>query len=110
MLKPGDYMKKILLALLFVAGLCSMVRATDLFYENDGQITAPPDIAPNIDAVNFINNGRFVINLTNATGFPSDFPPPQGLLPYETQNTFNYSNLFGHFMSCNTGFMMDTYN
>ena len=87
---------------------CSALGQTSTFYENNGLFQAPPAIPPNIDAVTFLNSGRFIINFTNST-IPL-LPPPAGLPPYETQNTVNYSNFFGKLMSCNTGFRLENYN
>lgn len=86
---------------------CSAVAQSGGTYRNDGFIIVPPLIAPNIDAGTFVNNGQFIINFTNQPvpsvynelGFQPD--------PYETQNTLNFTNLPGAFMSCNTGFRFD---
>src|SRR5262249_39181128 len=90
-------------------GLCwSVLGQPAQFYENDGIVRCPPAIPPNIDAINFINNGQFIINFTNS--LLGTLPPPAGVPPYETQDTKNYTNLFGKLMSCNAGFRMETYN
>jgi len=44
---------------------CSALGQTSTFYENNGLFQAPPAIPPNIDAVNFLNSGRFIINFNN---------------------------------------------
>src|ERR1041385_7582160 len=49
------------------------LRATDLYYTNNGTITDPPQI----DAINFINNGTFDIFTT---------------YPFDTSNTRNFTN------------------
>jgi len=93
-----------LAGLLLVNSTFGQAAAT---YRNDGYIIVPPLIAPNIDATTFINNGQFVVNFTNQPippvftelGFQPD--------PFETQNTVNFTNLPGAFMSCNTGFRFE---
>src|SRR5436189_6220274 len=67
--------------------LASVAMATDPFYINDGVVSViqPPQTAPQIDAVNFVNNGIF-----NITNLNSVFLNPP--LPFETWNTLNYSN------------------
>jgi hypothetical protein len=67
------------------------------FYENDGIITCPPDIAPQIDAFNFVNVGVFSIDFTNIT--------PNTIL-FTTASTLNFTNR--GFMSSNQGFEFDT--
>lgn len=96
---------------LFV-GLVGLLLANSAFaqastYRNDGFIIVPPLVAPNIDASTFVNNGQFVINFTN-----QPVPPVYNELgfqpdPFETQNTVNFTNLPGAFMSCNVGFRFD---
>ncbi len=91
-------MRKFLSAL-FLAALAQAAWAQiPGTYENDGQVLCPPDVPPNIDATNFVNNGRFLITFTNSDG-----------IPFDTQNTVNYTNTFTGFMNCNTGFRLDTY-
>jgi len=96
-------------SVLFATAFCGAAAGQPaLFYENNGLLVAPPAIPPNIDAFNFLNRGQFIINFTNFT--TPALPPPVGLPPYETQNTLNYTNYFGHLMSCNTGFRMEMFN
>ena len=64
-----------------IAGLACAQQST---YENSGIFAAPPEIPPNIDAINFINDGQFVINLTNQIWFT---PPFQAPYPFEMQDT-----------------------
>src|SRR6516162_8124049 len=95
-----------------VAGFAAVVltcsaMAQQLTYENAAFLSAPPDIPPNIDAYNFVNNGTFIINLTNEIWFEPPFQPP---LPFEMQNVRNYTNSAGMFMSFNTGFRVDTFD
>lgn len=77
------------------------------FYENNGSVLCPPEIPPNIDAINFVNRGYFIINFTNE---PPMWNPPATVPPFETQNTLHYTNANGAFMSCNQGFRMETFN
>jgi hypothetical protein len=64
------------------------------FYVNDGIVQCPPDIVPQIDALNFVNNNSFTVNLP-------------GLLPFYTAHTLNYTNRGA--MVCNRGFDFSTY-
>src|SRR5882724_5478060 len=90
---------------------CSALAQTAETYENPGLVLAPPDVPPQIDAVNFVNAGQFVINFTNNFLTLPLFPPAPGpLFPYETANTLNYSNLFGSLMSCNLGFRLESFD
>lgn len=66
------------------------------FYVNDGVVLCPPQIPPDINATNFINNNQFVVNKTNLNA-----------QPYETQSTLNYTNR--SWMECNMGFRFETY-
>src|SRR6266436_4881249 len=67
---------------LFIPGVLSLMLirqlgwATDQFYINNGNVTFPPQI----DAVNFINNGTF------------DFSFNPTLFPFDTSNTENFTN------------------
>src|SRR6266850_8497319 len=98
----------------FIVGLMGLLLACSAFgqaagiYRNDGFVIVPPLIAPNIDATTFVNNGQFIINFTNSTVIVGRFTE-LGVQPdpYETQNTLNFTNLAGAFMSCNTGFRFD---
>lgn len=99
---------KLLFGLFALASSGSAFGQAATFYENNGVLVAPPAIPPNIDAVNFVNRGTFVINFTNVS-FPIT-APPAGLPPYETQNTVNYTNAAGHLMSANLGFRLETYD
>src|SRR5438093_5312726 len=80
----------------FIPGLLNLLllaqigRATDAFYINNGTVTFPPQI----DAINFINNGSF------------DFSLNPTILPFDTSNTQNFTNngtMFG-----SVGFRFDT--
>lgn len=82
-----------------ICGLLSMaltraLLATDAVYENNGTVIAPPDVAPQVDATNFINTGYF--NVT-----------PLSLSLYTTLNTLNYTNTSA--MVSGSGFDMETF-
>src|SRR5262245_9687997 len=93
-----------------IVGFMGLIAASSAFaqaYRNDGFVIVPPLIAPNIDAPTFVNNGQFIINFTNDLRFVVVGRETElGVQPdpYETQNTVNFTNLPGAFMSCNTGF------
>src|SRR5438309_10627198 len=90
-MKRATIMKRLL-----TSGLLSLMLllprigwATDQFYINNGTVTFPPQI----DAINFINNGSF------------DFSLNPTLLPFDTSNTQNFTNngtMFG-----SVGFLFD---
>jgi len=101
------FMNRKLVAGLSTIALACSALAQELTYENAGFISAPPDIPPTIDAYNFVNNGTFIINLTNQIWLLPPFQPP---IPYEMQNVRNYTNSAGMFMSFNTGFRVDTFD
>jgi hypothetical protein len=59
-------MKRCFLLSLLVVALASVARAQPaLFYVNDAVVQAPPDIPPQIDAINFVNESFFSITFTN---------------------------------------------
>src|SRR5947209_8597462 len=72
--------------------------ATQPIYINSStvQITAPPQIAPQIDATVFVNQSIFEINDIYFTR-----------LPYRTFNTHIFTNTSGGFMSGDVGFRFD---
>ena len=98
--------RKLVAGLAAVALACSAI-AQELTYENATFLSAPPDLPPNIDAFNFVNDGTFIINLTNQLWL---IPPSQSPIPYEMQNVHNYTNSAGMFMSFNTGFRVDRFD
>lgn len=75
----------------------------DAVYENWGAVICPPEVPPTIDATNFINHGQFVVNITN---FPPLLPSAGPVDPYQTYDTLNFSNHFGAFLACNSGFLL----
>lgn len=92
---------KLALGAIAMAVLQTVLAQPSLIYENDGIVQVPPAVAPNIDAVNFVNNNIFHINLPGSSVL--------GNLdrPYYTLNTVNYTN-FGT-ISGNVGFLFETY-
>ena len=60
------------------------VQAADEFYINNGTLFNPPQI----DAINFINNGTFNISTVQV----GPIFPSQPSLPFETSNTTNFVN------------------
>src|ERR1035437_3177808 len=91
-------MKRILFfGLLALALFPVAVRATSDTYENDGTVLSPPDVAPQIDATNFVNTGSFTVDL------PLTLTAEQ----YKTANTVNYTNTGT--MSAEWGFDLETF-
>lgn len=87
----------------FVASLIlalapAVSRGADNVWVNDAVITVPPAIAPQIDALNVVNNGTISINYTNLDYLPL----------FDTTSTLNFTNGFNGYMSCNLGFRFDT--
>ncbi len=96
---------------LLAAGLCGLAAAFsaaagDSTYQNDGFVIVPPAIAPNIDAKTFVNDGWFVINLTN---YIPELPPQVTPQPYEMKGTYNYTNAYGAWMAFNSGLRAETW-
>ncbi|MSU57843.1 MAG: hypothetical protein EXS35_06620 [Pedosphaera sp.] len=78
-----------------LVGLALVARAsaqTATYYVNDGVVTTPPQI----DALNFINNGTFSFFLGSFA------------LPYQTANTITSTNR--GLMECDSGFRFDKYS
>ena len=75
----------------------------DTRWENWGAVICPPEIPPTIDASNFVNYGQFIVNITN---FPPLHPSQGPVDPYATFDTLNFSNQYGAFMACNSGFLL----
>ena len=105
--QPKHYMKqKLLYGLLALALAPAAFSQPSASYENFGLVQCPPDIPPTIDASNFVNHSQFLINFTNF----SLQTLPVTANPFATSDTLNYTNDFGAVMSCNTGFLLDTYS
>src|ERR1035441_718959 len=79
-------MKRLLLWIL-LSTLASPLALATTNYINNGTVSyvSPPQIAPQIDASNFVNNGIFYITNALATTF-------QPAAPYQTWNTRNWTN------------------
>jgi hypothetical protein len=75
----------------------------DAYYQNVGSVICPPEIPPTIDATSFINEGQFIVNITN---FPPQLPSQGSVDPYTTFDTLNFTNSFGAFLACNSGLLM----
>src|SRR5688572_13786338 len=78
--------------------LRSALGQTALFWQNDSAIIVPPMIAPQVDALNFINSKTAIISI-NFTNF--DFLPL-----FDTTETLNFTNR--GLLAANTGFRFDT--
>ena len=84
-------------------GLClyssaSVFGQTASAWINNSSIICPPDIAPQVDAISFINNRFAVLSISFTNG---DYLPV-----FDTTSTLNFTN--HGFMSANTGFRFDT--
>ena len=79
-------MKRLLLVNVLSVLMVSIALATTDYINNSTvSVISPPQIAPQIDASNFVNNGFFFI-----TNLYSDTVRPP--LPYESWNTRNWTN------------------
>ncbi len=76
-------MKRMFLLALSCVVPCAAMAQTALFYVNEGVVNCPPDMPPQIDAENFVNNGSFNITFTNFTINSQLF---------DTANTLNFTN------------------
>src|SRR6266481_4193906 len=90
--------RRLLTASLFLALAPWALHAADNFWVNDGVITVPPAVAPQIDALNVVNNGTISINFTNGDYLPL----------FDTTSTLNFTNTFNGYLYCNLGFRFDT--
>jgi hypothetical protein len=73
------------------------VNAASDFYVNDSVVLCPPQLPPQVDATNFVNNNYFSINFTNFVLTPQF---------YQTASTRNFTN--NGMMIANSGFRFDT--
>ena len=95
-------MKRLLLWILLTLLWVPVVLATTNYINNSTvSILSPPQVAPQIDASNFVNNGIFYI--TNI--FPNNVQPP---LPYQSWNTRNWTN--ANRMAGDSGFRFDYFD
>ena len=67
-------------------------------------VTSPPQPITNIDAFNFVNQNRFVVTNLNGLLFNPFTAPP----PFETSDTYNYTNL--NIMIGDPGFRFDLFS
>ena len=95
-------MKRLLLSSVLSAWAVPLALATTN-YINTGSVSilSPPQIAPQIDASNFVNYGTFYI--TNE--YSDTVQPP---LPYESWNTRNWTN--ANRMAGDSGFRFDYFD
>ncbi|MCL4788249.1 MAG: hypothetical protein KJ070_15895 [Verrucomicrobia bacterium] len=87
---------------LLCGGLAAVLAAPALaatadFYVNDAVVVCPPQVAPQVDATNFVNKNFFSVNFTNLV-FNTQL--------YRTANTLNFTNV--SVMIANNGFQFDT--
>ncbi|HWW00692.1 MAG TPA: hypothetical protein VNZ64_13425 [Candidatus Acidoferrum sp.] len=91
-------MKRIVGYALVAVGLGGLCWGQPMpFYVNDGVVNSPPDPAPQIDALNFINNNTFTIIITN-------FAINSQL--WDSSDTVNFTN--NGVMTGAPGFQLDT--
>jgi hypothetical protein len=95
------------LAFITLAASLSLLAQPSGFYINSGVIDSPPDIAPQVYATNFINNGTMNINLG------ASFTTVGGLViqsltspPFDFSDVVNFTN--NGVMSGNAGYRFDT--
>jgi hypothetical protein len=88
--------KSVLSLLGLLLALVARAQPADTWV-NWGVITAPPDVAPQIDALNFVNSNSISIIFTNFTTNPELF---------DTSDTLNFTNV--GFMSSDAGWQFDT--
>jgi hypothetical protein len=91
-----DMKCKFLVSILAVVLPVVAVAQTSAFYVNDSFVNCPPQIPPQVDATNFVNNNFFSINFTNL--FSAQ--------PYRMASVLNYTN--NAYMYGNYGFQFDT--
>ena len=95
-------MKRLLLVNVLSVLMVSIALATTDYINNSTvSVISPPQIAPQIDASNFVNNGFFFI-----TNLYSDTVRPP--LPYESWNTRNWTN--ANRMAGDSGFRFDYFD
>src|SRR5205085_5950515 len=85
---------------LLIAGWLSLLgiliaSAADPIFESDTPVNSPPDDAPAIDAIAWVNTSTFNITTVAGGGLP---------LPFESQNTLFFTNTVGGVMNGNPGF------
>src|SRR6266446_4465993 len=83
---------------LFAALVPSVLGQPALFWENTAAIISPPDVPPQIDAINFVNDRTAILSITFGVGDSLPF--------FETSDTLNYTNR--GLMQVDTGWKFDT--
>lgn len=89
-----------LFAILQLFGALLASAATSPIYINRGPVQSPPDVAPQIDALAFVNESIFNVNGYATYGY---YP-----LPYQTLNTRSFTN--NGAMMGDPGFRFDNFN
>jgi len=81
-------MKRLLLSVFASVWLAPSALASTPFYINNGvvNVTGPAVAAPQIDAVNFVNNGVFIITNLN------QYDPVSPAMQFQTWDTVNWTN------------------
>lgn len=99
-------MKRAAIGTVFMAALMPAVWGTPSpLYQNTGDVEAPPQIAPTVDATSFVNTGLFNISNSVIVGVLQGDGVIQNVDYYETSDTVNYTN--NNEMGSNTGFLFD---
>jgi hypothetical protein len=83
-------------AIIGLAGALSLSAGTVSNYTSIGPVTVPPDIAPQVDATAFVNQGVF--NVSDFSGSP-----------FQTLNTLFFTNTRSGVMSGSPGYRFDFY-
>src|SRR5437588_5611442 len=76
-------MKRSFVFLVTVLCLVGAAQGQTIFWQNDGVINCPPDLPPQVDAINVINNNFIAISMTN---FYSNSQV------WDTSDTLNFTN------------------
>ena len=98
---------KILAGCLLLGLSPALMAVTSDFYVNDGVVICPPQIPPQVDATNFVNNNFLSINFTNTVILPNG---QFAVLPssFVTANTYNFTNT--GVLYCNGGLTFDLFD
>lgn len=88
--------QNVIAAVCILATAIASNAATVPLYVNSSPVHSPPDTPPTIDATAFANQSIFEVNDTSGSG-----------LPYQTYNTFFFTNMSTAFMYGDVGFRFD---
>ncbi len=88
-------MKQLLISAWLSLSSVLAASAADRIFINDAAIVSPPDQAPVIDAISWLNRGLFSITSPSLLGIP---------LAYESQHTLFFTNTAGGVMTGDPGF------